>query len=769
MRLPNFENLSFLKKYIGIVITVVSLYFIFSIIFSSKTKILPVLSSINYLPLVLGIVLIGCFFLIRGYVWTKILKKLNYDVDTGESIYLLSVSEIKRYIPGGITAVIARMYAYKKHKVPKKIILKAYLIESILFIFSTAIISISAIIFILQRVSLFKSEYIGVSFSALSFLLLILFILFRKMKLYKALFKYSDHFLILLFGWLLFGLGNFLVLISIASVNPYIFIPLVSLFVFSWLVGFITVFAPSGIGIREAVLVFGLSLILPFETAVLVAALTRLALISGDLLALLSVFAFNKTKKKYKKLRQISFAALLVGSFFISYIIYFSYTTFGKYLNFFTGRFDLGNMDQTVWNTLNGRLFQLTDPNGVNTISRLSIHADFILILLFPFYYVWNDPRMLLLIQTVVLSFGGIFVYLFAVNITKNKFLATALSVSYFINPFVHRQNLYDFHAVTLATTLLLAAFYFLEKKKMFWFSLFTVLAVLCKENIFLVASIFGFYVFAKYKKKTAILFGVASIVMFYLLVSKIIPWYRGSAHFALAYYQELGDSPLSIIENLLLSPQKLFLNTVSYSNVIYLFRLFLPTGFLALLSPIYLIFAIPDLAINILSKNENLKSILFQYNATIIPFIYIATAFTAKKLVKFKFLNYKKIGIYLITFALVSTYFYGVLPGTAHPSLEIFSDPNRESKEIFSVLKTIPQDAKVASTNNLGAQLSHRQYLYTIPMGIEKAQYLLFLLDDPYAQPSPQEQRKIVNELLSSQKYSEIYNKNNFIVIKRI
>lgn len=769
MRLPNFDNFSFIKKYIGLLITVVSLYFILSIIFSSKTKIVPVLSSINYFPLILGVILLSCFFLIRGYVWTKILKELNYDVDTGDSIYLLSVSEIKRYIPGGITAIIARMYAYKKYKIPKKIVLKAYVMECFLFILSTALVSISAIIFILQRIIFSQAAYIFVCVLSLLFLLSGLFLIFKKRNLHIAIFKYLDHFLIMLFVWFLFGLGNFLVLISFVSVYPFIFIPLVSLFVLSWLAGFIAVFAPSGIGVREAVLVFGLSLILPFDTAVLVAVVTRVCIILGDLLALFLIFAFNNVKNKYKSFKKISYAPFVVGGFFISYILYFSYTTFGKYLNFYTGRFDLGNMDQTVWNTANGRLFLLTDPNGTNIISRLSIHADFILILLSPFYFVWNDPRMLLLIQTVVLSFGGIFIYLIAVNITKNKFLGTTLSISYFLNPFVHRQNLYDFHAVTLATTLLLGAFYFLEKKQTFTFSIFLILAVLTKENVFLISSLFGFYVFLKYKKRSAVFFGIASIAMFYLLIAKIIPWYRGSSHFALSYYQELGDSPLSIIKTFLLSPQKVFFNAISYVNIIYLFRLFLPTGFTALLSPFYLIFAIPDLAINILSKNGNLKSILFQYNATIIPFIYIATAFTAKKLSNVKFLNYKIISLYLIISAFISTYFYGVLPGTAHPSLEIFSDPNNESVSISSVIKTIPQNARVASTNNLGAQLSHRQYLYTIPMGVDNADYLLFLLDDPYAQPSPHEQRKMVSDLLSTNKYTTIYNKGEFIVIKRI
>src|SRR5471030_1082211 len=81
------------------------------------------------------------------------------------------------------------------------------------------------------------------------------------------------------------------------------------------------------------------------------------------------------------------------------YIAYFTFASFLRYDSFFTGRFDLGNMDQTVWNTIHGRIFQLTDPDGTNIISRLSIHADFLLIFISPLYLLWSDPRMLLLLQ----------------------------------------------------------------------------------------------------------------------------------------------------------------------------------------------------------------------------------------------------------------------------------------------------------------------------------------------------------------------------------
>ena len=58
----------------------------------------------------------------------------------------------------------------------------------------------------------------------------------------------------------------------------------ISLFAIAWTAGSITPGAPSGLGVREAVLVMGLSPIAPVAQAILIAGLMRLVTIGGDLL-----------------------------------------------------------------------------------------------------------------------------------------------------------------------------------------------------------------------------------------------------------------------------------------------------------------------------------------------------------------------------------------------------------------------------------------------------------------------------------------------------
>src|ERR1051325_610728 len=100
-------------------------------------------------------------------------------------------------------------------------------------------------------------------------------------------------------------------------------------------------------------------------------------------------------KSLQKIIKNLGWQEYLLALFALLYSIYFTLASFLRYINYYTGRFDLGNMSQTVWNTVHGNFFILTNPNGTSEISRLAFHADFILVLLAPFYLIWEDPRML--------------------------------------------------------------------------------------------------------------------------------------------------------------------------------------------------------------------------------------------------------------------------------------------------------------------------------------------------------------------------------------
>lgn len=460
-------------------------------------------------------------------------------------------------------------------------------------------------------------------------------------------------------------------------------------------------------------------------------------------------------------------------AFFIAlYILYFTTASFLKQDNFYTARFDLGNMDQTVWNTIHGRIFEFTDSTatqGSGVISRLAFHADFILVLIAPLYLLWDDPKMLLLLQTIVLSLGAVFVYFISREVLRNKTLSLVFAFAYLLYPAVNWVNLYDFHPVALATTFLLAAFYFLIKKRYFLLIFFLILSGICKEQIWIINFLFGIHVLFIHKKR---LFGFAissvSLASFYLLVWKFIPGIRAEDHFALKFYSDYGESPSMIIRNILFSPDKVIDTILKPDRLEFIKQLFLPLGYLSLLAPIFLIFAVPDLLIDLLSSRSSFHQIYYQYSATITPFLFITAIYGALRLTSLvPQITPKIISVVILIFTFISAYSFGPLIFAKKPNDAMFRKNYQNSAAVRDYLSSIPEDLTLSTTNDLGAHLSHRIGIFTVPVATDSADMVLFILKDD-KERNPLSLYVIHDGVSKNPNYKLIYSLDSFYVYQR-
>lgn len=710
-------------------------------------------------------------------------------------------AELKRYIPGNIWSLIGRATNFSQKNISKSVIFSTSLLEAEFIVVSSLFLSLFAINFIVYGLLPefpYKAVMI-VGIIILSFLFIILFLgnahvikLFQlkhaiKIEKWQLKLNFLPHFsfktnLTLFFieslALFLFGLGTYFSISSFVILYPEYITTFIGFFVFSLLIGYISLITPMGLGIREGIITVGLTKFISLSLAGFGALFARVVFILAELLFILIAFYWYKTKnmivltleKKIKKQWQPIILCLVLAL----YVLYMTTATLLRYDNFYTGRFDLGNMDQTVWNTLHGRIFQLTDPNGTRIVSRLAFHADFILIFLAPFYLLWQNPKMLLIIQTVVLAFGGMFVYSITKKVLKNKTTALLFACLYCINPGINYTNLYDFHGVTLATTFLLGAFYFLQNKKWFWYSIFLILAGLTKEEVWIIIAFFGLYTmivtknenFVKKLLGPCIFFLAMSLCSFLILYA--IPHAKGSAHFALAYYADFGSSPSEIIKSIIFKPQKTIMIIFQPQQLQYVLQLFSPLGFLSLASPLFFLFALPELLIDLLSKNSGLHQIYYQYSATITPFIFISAIFGFKNFVK-RFPKLQRYAhYYLVIMTLLSAYFFGPLPGGKNANVHMFDTPLSYTTSITNFIHDIPRRYSIAATNNVGSHLSHRQKIFTIPVGIDTADIIIFLLNDSTAQPSLDAQKQIVANMKQDKNYIEIFKQGDFIVFEK-
>lgn len=764
------------KYLLGWPISLIALFFIFKIILPKISVIKSNLININIFTLLLGVSLFVSYYFVRGYIWYRLVKINSTKITYKQSAYFWAISELKRYIPGSVISFLGRAILFSDLGIKKKDVGKLLIVEAIIFVLGSLFASLLALPF-LSQYFLNGLNYELILYASVSLLIIFVCLFIYKLPKYLPEYKLSEKvFFVCLSscGLFFFGLGNYFTISSIVTLPIQSVFQLSGFFILALVAGYLSILTPAGFGVREGVVIAGLSKVITLSESALSSILSRVVLIISELIFVFICYLFYKVKNK--KILQIEiwigenkqFSILFLLIF--AYILYFSTVSFLRYENFYAGRFDLGNMAQTAWNTSHGRIFMFTNPNGTSMISRLAFHADFLLIFLAPFYALFPDPRTILLIQTVAVSLGCVFIYKIAEEKLNNKNIALGLGFSYLLNPSVQRANLYDFHSVTLGTTFLLGMYYFYNKKKYNYFLLFAILSAFTKEQIWIIVALFGGLIFFNHKKR---LFGGAIFIfsagMFYYLVSIAIPHALGSSHFALSYYSDLGSSPSAVIKNLILSPQKILAIIFQPDKVNYLNQLFSPVGYLPILFPFFLFFAIPELLLNLLSNNAQLYQIYYHYTAAISPFISICTIYGIKNIKKYM-PNFKEsfIVIYILIAALLAAYRFGPLPGAEGANLDMFTRKAQNKEFITDYISRIPQDLSIASSNNIGSHFSQRQRIYTLPLGIDQADVIVFLLDDSESQVSIEQEKSQLREIRNNDNYKLEVEKGSFVVFKR-
>jgi uncharacterized membrane protein len=321
------------------------------------------------------------------------------------------------------------------------------------------------------------------------------------------------------------------------------------------------------------------------------------------------------------------------------YIAAMSFQSVLRYVTFKATAFDLGNMDQVLWNTIHGRPFQFTNQaiDWYGPPNRLAIHVEPIMLLVAQLYTLHSDPRTLLIFQTLVLAAGAPAVFLLTRRYLPSwPVLAAVMAMAYLLSPALLGINIFDFHPDSLATPLLLYALLALTYRRYIWFLFLCLFVCACKEDMPLAVAFLGLLLIWKYHLPrlglTLLLAGCLWTVLafklviphFYVGVQPNNFWYR---------YQFLGSTPIAAIVNLLEHPWLIFTQIITLDRVYYTFSLLRSTGFLALLAPEWLLPALPKFASNFLSSNSPNYSGVYHYNAAIIPFVMLAALHGIRRL----------------------------------------------------------------------------------------------------------------------------------------
>jgi uncharacterized membrane protein len=360
---------------------------------------------------------------------------------------------------------------------------------------------------------------------------------------------------------------------------------------------------------------------------------------------------------------------LLLLALAIGYVVVFTRMAWDAHEGMRTHRADLGQIDQSVWNSSRGRWLEQTD-NGF-TATRLTDHVEPILVLISPTLWVWDDVRALLLLQVLAAAAGVIPLYYLVLHRCEVLLsgpqrtqiwlrepleqmirpLAFALGAAYLLAPQLQSALLTEFHAAPLAVPLILWAFWAVDARRWGHFVVAAILTALVKEEMALLAAGLGVWAawrawWDRGRSAGDVTYGVGvgltvlflGLVWFYTATFVIVPTYAQPLYGVAesTYFQRygaLGDSPADILRSFVTQPQVVWSIASEPMRVAYLFGLLAAFALLPLLGLEVLLLSLPLLLANLLSAYPAQYFGEFHYSAPLVSYFAAAAAYGLARL----------------------------------------------------------------------------------------------------------------------------------------
>lgn len=430
-------------------------------------------------------------------------------------------------------------------------------------------------------------------------------------------------------------------------------------------------------------------------------------------------------------------ALSIVGLLILAYIVLFSYASIRRWESFNGTLFDLGIMIQTMYNTSHGDLLVESVNLGVPVTRFWLAHWEFIYIPLTLFYKLVPRPETLLVLQSVFLAFGALPVYLLAKDHLHSRVVGLVFAAAYLLYPAMQNTNLFDVHGMVFSTSLILYAFYFLDKKRTGWFLFFAFLAILCREDVAIVWGMTGIYI--------AVIRKNIKLGMF-LAVSGAL-WF-GMFYFGRSWVINHFDLGLSELTRTITRPShwaylkggKLILEDPLYFldehfltklNAKYLIWLFAPLAFLSLASPSSLAIASPILLINLASDWYPAHLIEYPYTATVTPIVFVSAIYGLNNLMR----KYQERGLEevkllrLRSIIMVAVLLCSIGVCMAKSNISKLGEWKRtvHHEAIDRLISKIPENGSLSVDTILGSRAAERRELYAFPDNIDSADYILY------------------------------------------
>ncbi|MGW4691279.1 DUF2079 domain-containing protein [Kitasatospora cineracea] len=363
-----------------------------------------------------------------------------------------------------------------------------------------------------------------------------------------------------------------------------------------------------------------------------------------------------------------------------------------------TSGFDLGIFEQGVRGYAGlGAPVATLKGTGLNLLGD---HFSPVLAVLAPLYRLFPDARTLLLAQAALLALSALPVARLAGD-RLGPVRGAAVGCGYGLSWGLWSAVGFDFHEVAFAVPLTAFAVEALARGRWRAAVGWALPLLLVKEDQGLVVAAVGVYVFARGRRRLGAATVLAAVGATVLAVGVVIPAYNpGGLYTYAAGGSWRGGNPLV----------QLLLPVGKWRTVL---ALLLPTGFLALRSPLVLL-AVPPLAARFWSDNPVYWGTGQHYNAVLMPVLFLALADGLGRLPRperrltARPLPGRAAALVPGRAAALVPVLVPVVAVLLFPATLVGSAPPRLA-DARAVLATVPDGARVAAANRLAPQLTGR------------------------------------------------------------
>lgn len=231
--------------------------------------------------------LLGAYFFGRSLLWLHLTRQTGVAIPFGDSVAAWFYSQLGKYLPGKVFLYLGRLYYYRRLDRSVAVVSMTFLVETLATL-SAAVVTVLVALLTLDvgDVDAWRpvllAALVGLAIMLnprfLNGALAVVLRLLRRSPQRVDLTAAQSYNFVLLYvaNWLIFGVAFAVFINSIVSISFGYVVYLAGSFALASLAGMFSLFVPSGLGVREGILMFMLSQVMPLETAIVISVAARL-------------------------------------------------------------------------------------------------------------------------------------------------------------------------------------------------------------------------------------------------------------------------------------------------------------------------------------------------------------------------------------------------------------------------------------------------------------------------------------------------------------